>query len=83
MFLSSFLNKKRSMDVTDTITEKGIWVKFGIIPIYVRPLTFAQVTEISELLRRPSEAITTECVHHANGSTIRKSIPSSFTGIMS
>jgi hypothetical protein len=36
--------------VADTITEKGIWVRFGIIPIYVSPLTFAQVTEISELL---------------------------------
>lgn len=33
----------------DTITERGYFVFVGILPIYVRPLTFGQVVEIGEL----------------------------------
>lgn len=38
--------------VSDTLTEKGIWIKFGLIPLYIKPLNFSQVTEIAELISK-------------------------------
>lgn len=34
------------------MTEKGTWVRFGLIPFYIRPLTLAQIWEIGELIQK-------------------------------
>lgn len=33
---------------TDTLGERGKWIKIGILPVYARPLTLLQVQEIGE-----------------------------------
>lgn len=40
------------MNTTNTLTEKGIWVWFGLIPFRVRPLVLAQIWAIGELVQQ-------------------------------
>ena len=41
-------DKKRTSEV---ISEKGIWCLFGMLPLYIRPLTLNQIWEIGELVQ--------------------------------
>lgn len=46
---------KEENKVTDTLAERGRWMRVGIIPIHLRPLTLLQVQEISEQLSQIDE----------------------------
>ncbi len=43
---------KQEKKTSAVLTEKGIWVRFGFIPFYIRPLTLAQIWEIGELIQQ-------------------------------
>lgn len=34
----------------ETFSEKGIWIRFGLLPVHLKPLTLAQIWEIGELV---------------------------------
>ena len=42
---------KEEKKTSSVMTEKGTWVRFGLIPFYIRPLTLAQIWEIGELIQ--------------------------------
>lgn len=42
-------NEKKTSEV---ITEKGIWVMFGCIPVRIKPLTLSQIWEIGEIVSK-------------------------------
>lgn len=46
---------KEENKVTDTLAERGRWMRIGILPIHLRPLTLLQVQEISEQLSEIDE----------------------------
>lgn len=37
---------------TNTFSEKGTWIRFGLLPFYVRPMTLKQIWEIGELVNK-------------------------------
>lgn len=43
---------KEEKKTSSVLTEKGTWVRFGLIPFYIRPLTLAQIWEIGELIQK-------------------------------
>lgn len=43
---------KMDKSTTNTFSEKGTWVRFGIIPFYIRPMTLKQIWEIGELVNK-------------------------------
>lgn len=38
------------MSTSATIKEKGTWIRFGLLPVHLKPLTLAQIWEIGELV---------------------------------
>ena len=43
------------MKTTETISERGIWVRFGLLPVYVKPMVLAQIWAIGETLQKCKE----------------------------
>lgn len=40
------------MSTSATIKEKGTWIRFGLLPFYIRPMTLGQIWEIGELVEK-------------------------------
>jgi hypothetical protein len=51
-----------TQQTTDTISERGKFIRIGILPIYARPLTLLQVEEIGEVVEGMSEIKDTDPV---------------------
>lgn len=47
---------------TDTLSERGKFIRIGLLPIYTRPLTLLQVEEIGEVVEGMSERKDTDVV---------------------
>lgn len=43
------METKDKQQVSEALSEKGIWVKVGLIPIYVKPITISQIYEMGAI----------------------------------
>lgn len=43
------MDEKKTSDV---LTEKGVWIKFGLLPLHIKPLNLSQIWEIGEIVSK-------------------------------
>jgi hypothetical protein len=43
---------KTQQRISETLSEKGMWIRFGHVPFYVRPLTLAQLYDVGACVER-------------------------------
>jgi hypothetical protein len=44
----------KNRKVSDTVTERGVWVRIGVLPFYIKPMTLAQLYTIGATIQHIS-----------------------------